>query len=112
MNNNELIAEFAGLNKLYDADGNVLWDIMNTNNSIYTLRTHELRYDKSWDCLMSVVDKIESMGYEVNIQPGFTEISGGECNVSTYAEDGDTKIFLAYLCVVEFIKWYNDASRK
>ena len=64
--NNILIAEFMGLERLSDA-----------TNSMYH---HEgdfigrnLEYHTSWDWLMPVVQKIESLGYVFTIQGGKAE---------------------------------------
>ena len=93
MENNKLIAEFMGLN----IDRGVQADYME----------HELKYHTSWDWLMSVVDKMESMGC-------FVKHHHGDCIVYKIDEKenyrciiemiGLNKLENTYKAVVEFIK--------
>lgn len=88
MNDNKLIAEFMNIPKFKKA------------------RSNKLLYNTSWDWLMPVVQKIESLGYVFTIQGGKAEygemISEPQCFI---AED---KLSSTYKAVVEFIKEYND----
>ena len=69
-----------------------------------------LKYHSSWDWLMPVVEKIETLGYGVKIH-------GIQCSVNRLLEDetivqyvcGDVskKIELVHMVIVEFIQWYN-----
>ena len=92
---NELIAEFMGMAKI---------PINDKENQSYPL------YDVSWDWLMPVVEKIESLGYETEIkydQSIFVRIgAGGYENQTQFMSDGRTKIEATHKAVVEFIKWY------
>lgn len=76
-------------------------------------------YNKSWDWLMPVVEKIESVKEYVI----FVQIIGNACNISTYAGDGvmpdksfsiakggTSKISAVWLAVIEFINWYNSTK--
>jgi len=52
---------------------------------------------------MSVVDKIDKMGYEVYIRQNKTMFS----NVIEELHPGYSMIEVTYLAVVNFIKWHN-----
>lgn len=97
-NENKLIAEFMGY----------------TNNFWY--HNDQLTYHTSWDKLMPVVEKIQSLNYGFSFkglpaQDGF----GGHTIATFYqAMESRTKhssgsfIENVYSAVVEFIKWYNE----
>ena len=93
---NKLIAEFMGLHfhkigwvDKYHIDGNY--------ESII------LDYNWSWDWLMPVIEKIESLGYAVRILDVGCGIEG-DLIIERF---GTTKIEGTLLTVIEFIKWYN-----
>ncbi len=74
----------------------------------------EMKYHKSWNWLMVVVEEIEkSTPYKINILEC-------ECEIYSMVSDGfitsknsvidksnDTKIEAVYEAIVEFIEWYN-----
>lgn len=75
------------------------------------------KYHKSWDWLMSVVEKIESLGFEVRIE-------GISCKINRVLEKdspivswvcGDTKrkrkIKLVFRAIRTFIKWHNEQPK-
>jgi len=69
-----------------------------------------LDYNGSWDWLMPVVEKIESLGFRV-------EIIGLTCSIYTNSEENIyvdepamTKTEATWQAVVEFIKWYNSQT--
>lgn len=80
------------------------------------LRPDEMKFHSSWDWLMSVVDKIESIIFDennsFNVTIGSTiycviQDTNGECYDMVY--DGEeSKLLVVYKAVVEFIKWYNE----
>tara|TARA_A100000172_G_scaffold74774_1_gene57118 strand:+ start:288 stop:563 length:276 start_codon:yes stop_codon:yes gene_type:complete len=89
MNDNKLIAEFMGY-VYVDSPKNELPP-----------------YHLSWDWLMPVVEKIESLGYWVNRNDGDITISNkSDMVVVTPMSSGG--IDMMYKAVVEFIKEYND----
>lgn len=100
---NKLIAEWLGLTII--TDGISLFD---TNYKPLA------KYQESWNDLMPVVEKIETIeqdGLYYNFQ-----ILGG-CSVYIIFSDmeeiisvdnGDSKLHNVWLAVVEFIKWYNE----
>ena len=101
MRNNKLIAEFMGVvfhddeNQYYNADG------LHIGNT--------LQYHKSWDWLMPVVEKIESLrdangnAYRFTIDMCNAQIEGTHIEIL----GGSHKIDTTYQAVVEFINQYN-----
>lgn len=125
--NNKLIAEFMGYSIL---------QYSSNNNPVYNIPVRKedqpgigyvpefMKYHSSWDWLMSVVEKIESIkddtlpylsfsqnNFCVSIRNGFCEIISGDF-LTTFDEfnrhTGAAKIAATYNAVVEFIKWYNE----
>ena len=69
----------------------------------------ELLFDKSWDWLMPVVDKIENeTSTTFNIENDNVHISG-DFKLSIFEH---SKIESVYKAVVEFIKYYNKIKNK
>lgn len=114
--NNRLIAEFIGRcgkhNKnLYTFKGidKVLKDDIWYNLS-------EAKFHSSWDWLMPVVDKIESLTFYANqtakvcIKKNYASITIG-IELFTEHYNFDTKIECLYHSVIEFIKWYNEKNK-
>lgn len=87
-----------------------------------------LKYHTSWNRLMPVVEKIESLFYSVSNQAEFwyddetdtvnhsriqyiCSISNRSCNIiinsANYYHERLSKITATWYAVVEFIKWYN-----
>ena len=98
---NRLIAEFDGrINELCHH---------NNTSSPYD-------YDKSWDWLMPVVEKIESIIFNEDNSFNVTIGSGNYCviqdshgEVYDSVEDyKESKLLTTYSAVVDFIKWYNE----
>lgn len=92
------------------------------NLELYSYRYSQLEYHSSWDWLMPVVEKIESLdklGGIVTIQQGQCKITSrmlGDnsvyANKSNYMLMGAKgKLFSTYEAVVEFIKWYNTQNQ-
>jgi len=102
--NNKLIAEFMGV---YSEE----------NGYDYTkIGNLGVMYDKSWDCLMPVIEKIESLSdtkgdfYRFTITMYDASIKGTDIEVlgDAYYEGSEQKIVSTYQAVVEFIKEYNN----
>lgn len=126
---NKLIAEFMGDFKLIkefkpepDVDITYMWK--KTSNKSFGYDTTDWRdystdteysdrvcYNFSWDWLMPVVEKIESLGYDFSIDNCYVRIwDGGQSNFEmTFSEP--TKLLTAYFAVIEFIKWYNNERK-
>ena len=99
---NELIAEF---DELYSekVHGKMLWTHKDNNGESWSYAKHELEYDKSWDWLMPVVEKIESLGYSTRI----LDVGMGIEGKIIIERFGKTKIEGTYNTVISFIKLYN-----
>lgn len=65
------------------------------------LQIDDLKYQKSWDCLMPVVEKIEKYVCKYNLKERFCM---GMLSILTPIED-------VYKEVIEFIKWYNKNNK-
>jgi hypothetical protein len=112
--NNKLIAEFMVLKEPYELPQH---GIIRPNGYFKTeFLAEELKYHKSWDWLIPVVQKIDEMGYNVHISRISCKITPilEDDNVITsfVCGDVDKKIELVYDTVVEFIKWYNKEQKK
>ena len=86
-------------------------------------QSNELLFHSSWDWLMPVIDKIESIGetkdrkrrFEINshncqtavFKPKFEVFIVGCYLKSPEKEKASSKIEAAYKVVIKFIKWYN-----
>ena len=70
-----------------------------------------MKYHSSWDWLMPVVEKIESLGYDFSIDNCYVRIwDGGQSDFEmTFSEP--TKLLTTYFAVIEFIKWYNNERK-
>lgn len=117
-NDNELIAEFMGI---------VFWKQIKNERYYKVPKEHvyannaglgQFRYDTSWDWLMPVVEKIESLhsvvpGHllQIEITRGFVKILGtpGQHIFYNISIEG-SKIQATYRAVVDFIKWYNSKT--
>lgn len=80
------------------------------NDSVYPL--NKLEYHSSWDWLMPVVEKIENSGtYSVEIDKYKCSITyvrlWNNKRLCYHEKIEKTKIEIVWLCVVEFIYWYN-----
>ena len=103
--NNKLIAEFMGY-KLMPCNRGKAWE-RPTLSSIHddyklhgVLHTgNELKFHKSWDWLMPVVNDIINSRDEQNLRLEFTDLNYALCT---------TNIELVYKAVVEFITEYNN----
>lgn len=123
---NKLIAEFMGLYP--KKSWTTLWMIdlkkcsYQFNDFITSLMEDEawyiteLKFNSSWNWLMPVVEKIESMGFWFNIKKNHVTVAWdnkGTCDSNMiHSEFGDlSKIERVYQCVVAFIK-YNENKNK
>ena len=106
--NNKLIAEFMGaiIREKYGCEEVEVHDVVVTA----PVWDGDVRYNQSWDWLMPVVEKIESLGYGVTI--GMTDYCVIQNDwkedleeICSMTENG--KLLCTYNAVVEFIKWHN-----
>jgi len=111
--NNKLIAEFMG-------GISVPNDYINfpVTNGINAMPISKLKYHSSWDWLIPVVEKIESIG-RTAVVIGFDTCEIKDENYAdlsknlpdrfdSFNEEGKTKLEATYKAVIEFIKWYNE----
>ncbi len=107
---NKLIAEFMGAEWRSWKDNKLsMYRFENPIGDTYAFHIKDLKYHSSWDWLMPVVEKIESLGYCVFQQNDACWIKVGRVGmkmpiISNLAEN---KKEATWLTVVEFIKWYN-----
>lgn len=100
---NELIAEFMGFTPQKSSLGNTYShpNLM----GVYGGSGMKFKYDTSWDWLMPVVERIESLGDSndrIFESSEFHELM--ELSIKTSIER-------VYWFVIQFIKWYNDQSK-
>lgn len=114
----ELIAKFMGLirrdaNKLYGLPQWWKSTPDKRERDVFMGYPHQLKYDKSWNWLMPVVEEIESLMYQVDIHTACTNINGQHSNGAIYNQDTpfetqeETKLIVTCRAVVNFIKWHN-----
>jgi len=109
--NNKLIAKFMGV--VFHDDENQYYD----NNGLYI--GEDLQYHSSWDWLMPVVDKINTMddfNYSVSINYHYTSITDNNTLYDIVDESADGNTIDCrfrqgcYKAVVKFIEWYNESK--
>ena len=103
MKDNKLIAEFMGI--VHPKLDNVIV----IDNVV--IKEGELQYDTSWDWLIPVVEKIESLGHELIIAESRCKINHNTDHSIEEVINIDiigSKIEATYQAVVDFIKTYND----
>jgi hypothetical protein len=126
---NELIAEFMGVKEqqgFYDSYGHdePFWytanDFFRTHSrSIPDVSFKEFlehcKYDTSWDWLMLVVERIDSMMPTINIPEDLESLKNGthpsDRYVDVVALPISSPISEIYKAVVEFIIWYNQQKQ-
>jgi len=108
---NKLIAEFMGA-EILEMAGMVYCVFSKTKQPWVT----DLKYHESWDWLMPVVEKIETVeGFDMNEIQYHTE-SGHSMTIYMDSDDyaqqrrvyAKSKIEAAYKAIVEFIEWHNE----
>ena len=116
--NNKLIADFIGASKTSNCKDNEMFIPGQTICRIDTIelgKGHILKFHKSWDWLMPVVEKIESEFCSSNIhyysagmmkQEYVVEFLGYNIDYDNSQYD-KSKIKAVYKAVIKFIKWYN-----
>ena len=104
--NNKLIAEFLG----YIDNGCSEEGFLIDPKTNYDVCIDSLQFHTDWNWLIQVVEKIESLGYSVNISSSMVYINGDNSRIVSPFNIGFkiTKIEAVYNACVEFIKWYNE----
>lgn len=103
---NKLLAEFMGW-KLIESDSEFVegWGYWEDVDGNHICDDGLLSFD-SWDDLMEVVEKIESVGYSVVITGNICRIEH-EGNGDFVICKTDNKIVSVYESCTSFVKWYN-----
>jgi len=98
--NNKIIAEFIGF-KFSEHFGAFMTESGN-------VQFYKAKYHKSWDWLMPVIEKIESLGYKFQICRHRAQIylDDGFNSPALCDSKSETKIQAAYAAVADFIKNY------
>jgi hypothetical protein len=120
---NKLIAEFMGAKPCKDWQGydgyehphwlHFQWsNRVQDNLELYSYRYSQLEYHSSWDWLMPIIERIESLGYRWEI--GMSTISPYHyCKIwSIGSIEGISPLDAIYGACIEFIKWYNQNEKK
>lgn len=107
---NKLIAEFMGLEKR-EATAVVYERYKWTDNHLYPVQV--LQFDKSWDWLMPVVEKIndiECCVLDINSRDTFIRYIRPNLMYQVLLErtNAQSKIENSWQAIVDFIKWYNE----
>lgn len=108
MNSNKLIAEFMGMTYGDPNDDSVMIQTTPQGNEVVPIESME--YHTSWDWLMPVVEKIESLrdpngnAYRFSIDMCNAQIEGTTIGVL----GGAYKLDTVYKAVVQFIKNYKN----
>ena len=114
MKDNKLIAEFMG-EKFTDSSGVVQGLNYKLIEKKHGKGNNGFRFHSSWDWLMPVVEKIESLGYELMIAESRCKINHNTDYSIEEVINIDiigSKREATYQAVVEFIKIYNNESNK
>ena len=70
----------------------------------------DLKYHEDWNWLMEVVEKIESLGYRIEIVKHICRIYLSNKETIIISEN-TPKIEAVNIACVEFIKWYNNQNK-
>ena len=103
--NNKLIAEFINLN-FYKS----FWYKSNIATEKQICKENNLQFHSDWNLLIEVVEKIESLGYRIEIVKHICRIYLSNKETIIISEN-TPKIEAVYNAVVEFIKWYNNQNK-
>ena len=123
--NNKLIAEFLNweyddLSETFETPFLILVDPHAFGDEQFSckLQDFELKFHLEWNWLMQVVEKIESLGYNIDIMKvDITKYQSSQfCGIyidgkRIYTNYCETKIEAVYNACLEFIKWYNTQNK-
>jgi hypothetical protein len=116
--NNLLIAQFMGYTKgTYDHGINgveEIWQNYSIEDGHYKSE-REFDYERDWNSLMPVVEKIESLGYFCMINRWtsvYTGFGQTPSQMSITNVEGKSKIGNTYRAVLAFIEWINSKNYK
>jgi hypothetical protein len=72
---------------------------------------HKLKFNTSWDWLMPLLGKIESLNYKITISSDCTTISNKSTIIIEAQHKGDDKLNNTYKSVLQFINKYNKKNK-
>ena len=121
---NKLIAEFMGFQSTSIGwyDNEEVLNLPHTNDNTFDM----ILFHTSWEWLMPVVEKIESMEIDnveylsfsknnfcVEIKSGFCQVISGDflTKFDSFNRHSGSKHEATYKAVVEFINWYNEQQK-
>jgi len=108
MKNNALIAEFMGAKPgAIEGSYEYEYNYYPTRGLVFV---SAMQYHCKWDWLMFVVEKIEGLGYAVEICQNDVDVIEHESksNLIRFIRiSGSNKLDTVYKVVIKFIKWYN-----
>jgi hypothetical protein len=81
-----------------------------TTTATQEARFLTLGYQSDWNMLMPVVERIEDLGYDVEIKHTSTTIVSSEPLIEI-EEDGALKINGCYNAILRFVKWHNSRNK-
>lgn len=113
---NNLIAEFMG-NRMNGGSGYYISGHNANFPSTNSISTSDLRYHECWEWIMPVVEKISSMGFQVQLlsweilnrkpENGFRINKGN--HIIAFNDNPDMKTAI-WKSVVGFVKWHNSET--
>lgn len=104
---NKLIAEFMGVEFINGVYGNCI-----SAMPMKPFTSDSLKYNYSWDWLMPVAEKIESMQWKVDIEYRYTYIHNPVTDMYFETEsERTTKLSACLDSVIQFIQWYNENKK-
>lgn len=126
LENNRLLAEFDGY-KVYEKRYPKSHGISGGGTPARDCILEKTKYHYSWDFLISIVEKIESIWHEDHGYFG-VHISSNTCTIqgTRFRSDkidlsnpvffidycGESKLHATYIACLQFVKWYNQNIKK
>ena len=111
---NRILAEFMGFTPL-----NKEHTVFSSNDFLYEREQEnnwfdrDLKFHTSWDWLMPVVEKIESLGYDAFINGLYCRITdSGLSDFEIESLEVACKIEAVFSSCIEFAKWYKNQSKQ
>lgn len=109
--NNKKIAEFLGFKLQNNPNERFYKNYFTQANGVWVNRIEILHFDSDWNWLMKVVEKIESLGYWIEIHGGTINrclIGSINSSYESFEVTKNTKIEAVYNACIDFIKWWNE----
>lgn len=112
--NNKKIAEFLGWEIQSDPTRPKFGTVKPTQDKDFLdvrYSDEDLKFHNDWNWLMEVVEKIESLGYWIEIHGGTINrclIGSINSSYESFKVTKNTKIEAVYNACIDFIKWWNE----